>query len=72
MRSRFYNSVLCERMLVGCYCEVVSFELFSHPHTHQSSRLNMALAMGECGIDDDRISGLHIPLTIHDLRQGRK
>ncbi|KPA35390.1 hypothetical protein FLAG1_11909 [Fusarium langsethiae] len=32
----------------------------------------MALAMGECGIDDDRISGLHIPLTIHDLRQGRK
>ncbi|KAG7404073.1 hypothetical protein Forpe1208_v015898 [Fusarium oxysporum f. sp. rapae] len=32
----------------------------------------MALVMRQCGVNDDWIPGLQVPLTIHDLRQGRK
>lgn len=32
----------------------------------------MALVMRQCGVNDDRIPGLQVPLTFHDLRQGRK
>jgi hypothetical protein len=32
----------------------------------------MALVMRQCGVKDDWIPGLQTPLTIHDLRHGRK
>jgi hypothetical protein len=32
----------------------------------------MAVVMGQCGVGNDWIPGLQIPLTIHDLRQGRE
>ncbi|KAI3565917.1 hypothetical protein IWW34DRAFT_711205 [Fusarium oxysporum f. sp. albedinis] len=32
----------------------------------------MALVMRQSGVNDDRIPGLQVPLTFHDLRQGRK